>query len=141
MTSIEKAKSLLKEENATLVAVNGDEVYVSHSRGVAPILDKIDEDPEFFNGASVADKVIGKAAAMLLARYGVAEIHAAVVSKKALDYIRNNAIKITYDTAVDYIINRDKTDMCPMERCVLDTYDEDEAEALIRRTLQNLLKK
>lgn len=141
MTSIEKAKTLLKEKNATLVAVNGDNVYISYNRGVSPILDKIDENSEFFNGASVADKVIGKAAAMLLARYGVAEIHAAVVSEKALDYIRSKATKITYDTAVDYIINRDKTDMCPMEKCVLDAYDEDEAEALIRRTRQNLFKK
>lgn len=141
MTSVEKAKTLLKEENATLVAVNGDELYISHSRGVAPILDKIDENPEFFSGASVADKVIGKAAAILLAKYGVAEIHAAVVSEKALDYIRNKETKITYDTAVDYIINRDKTDMCPMEKSVLDTDDEDVAEALIRRTRQNLLKK
>lgn len=141
MTDIEKAKALLKEENATLVAVNDGEIFVSHDRGVAPILNKIDENPQFFRGASVADKVIGKAAAMLLSKYGVNEIHAVLVSEKALDYLKGKPTKITFDTAVDHIINRDKTDMCPMEKCVLNTDNEEEAEALIRATREKLLKK
>lgn len=141
MTYIEKAKALLREKNATLVAVNKGEIYVSHERGVAPILNKIDENPQLLRGASVADKVIGKAAAMLLVKYGVAEIHAVLVSEKALDYLKGKPTKTTYDTAVDHIINRDKTDMCPMEKCVLSTDDEDEAEALIRATREKLMKK
>ncbi len=141
MTDIQRAISLIKKENATLVAVNKDEIYISHERGVAPILNKIDENPQFFCGASVADKVIGKAAAMLLVKYGVKEIHATLVSERALDYLKGKPTKITYDTAVDHIINRDKTDMCPMEKSVLNTENEGEAEALIRATRNNLLKK
>ncbi len=141
MTDIQRAISLIEKENATLVAVHKDEIYISHERGVAPILNKIDENPQFFRGASVADKVIGKAAAMLLVKYGVAEIHAVLVSERALDYLKGKPTKITYGTAVDHIINRDKTDMCPMEKCVLNTEDEGEAEALIRTTRNKLLKK
>ncbi|MBR3835567.1 MAG: DUF1893 domain-containing protein [Clostridia bacterium] len=141
MSSIEKAKILLKEKNATLVAVKGDEEYISHDRGVAPILNIIDNNPVLLNGASVADKVIGKAAAMLLAKYGVCEIHAVLISEKALDYLKTKPIKVTYDSEVDCIINRDKTDMCPMEKSVLFTDDENEAEALIRKTREKLLKK
>lgn len=141
MTDIEKAKSILETESATLVAVNKAEIYISHERGVAPILNKIDKNPQFFRGASVADKVIGKAAAMLLVKYGVREIHAILVSEKALDYLKGKPTKITYSTAVDHIINRDRTDMCPMEKCVLSTDDENEAETLIRTTRNNLLKK
>ena len=141
MTDIEKAKALLKEKNATLVAVSKYKIYISHERGVAPILNMIDESPHFFCGDSVADKVIGKAAAMLLTKYGVKEIHAVLVSERALEYLEDKAVTITYDTAVDHIINRDKTAMCPMEKCVLETNDEDEAEALIRRTREKLIKK
>lgn len=141
MNNIGQARKLLKEENATLVAVKNNEIYISHNRGVAPILDKIDLNPQFFKGASVADKVIGKAAAMLLHKYGTAEIHAVLVSKNALTYLKNKSVTLTYDTAVDYIINRDKTDMCPMEKCVLNVDDEDEAEKLIRDTREKLLKK
>ncbi len=141
MTNIQKAKALLKEEKATLVAVNKDKVHISHSRGVAPILNIIDENPQLLNGASIADKVIGKAAAMLLVRYGVAEIHAVLISEKALSYLKNKSVTVTYETTTEHIINRDKTDMCPMEKCVLDISDENKAEMLIRRTREQLLKK
>lgn len=65
MTRTEKAKSLLND-GVTFAAVSEKGIYTSQKRGVAPIIEKIDENPDFFKGASVADRVIGKAAAMLL---------------------------------------------------------------------------
>ncbi len=141
MNMLKKATDILSYEKATLVAINGSDTYISHSRGVSPILDKIDEQPSFWNGASVADKVIGKAAAMLLSKYRVKEIHALLVSEKALEYLENKPIIITYDKAVPHIINRDKTDMCPMEKCVLNITDEDDAEKLIRLKRQELINR
>ncbi len=140
MNTTKEATEILKNEKATLVAINGKEIYISHSRGVAPILEKIDENPSFFCGASVADKVIGKAAAMLLSKYKIAAIHAQLISEKAIEYFECTPIDVTYGELVPYIINRDKTDMCPMEKCVLNTTDEDEAENLIRKKRQELMK-
>ncbi|MBO5421251.1 MAG: DUF1893 domain-containing protein [Clostridia bacterium] len=141
MSDILTAKDLLKKENATFVAVNGEKIFISHSRGVAPIIEIIDSDAELLCGASVADKVIGKAAAMLLSKYKVKEIHALLVSEKALEYLDKKSISVTYDNVVAHIINRNKTDMCPMEKCVLNTTDEDEAEELIRRKRQELMNR
>lgn len=140
MNLLAKAKSILSSEKATFVALKGAEIYISRARGVAPILEKIDEDPSFLNGATVADKVIGKAAAMLLSKYGVREIHALLISEKALCYLENTTVTVTYEVIVPHIINRDKTGMCPMEKCVIDTTDEDEAEKLIRLKRQELMK-
>lgn len=139
MNDLELAKKILSDKGATMVAVKNCVEYISHKRGVAPILDVIDKNPDFFNGASVVDKVIGKAAAILLAKYSVSRIHAGVISQKALDFLRDKPIAVTYDVAVDHIINRDKTDMCPMEKCVFDITDCDEAEVLIRQTRQKLI--
>lgn len=141
MNSLEKAIDFLKKENATLVAINKDEIYISYARGVAPIIEKIDENPSFFCGASVADKVIGKAAAMLLSKYKIKELHTSLISEIALEYFEKTPISVTYDNLVPNIINRDKTDICPMEKCVLSTNDENEAEKLIRATRKKLLKK
>ena len=141
MNSLEKAKDFLKKENATLVAINKDEIYISHARGVAPILEKIDENPSFFCGASVADKVIGRATAMLLSKYRIKELHTSLISERALEYFEKTPIAVTYDNLVPNIINRDKTDICPMEKCVLSTDDEDEAEKLIRLKRQELNKR
>jgi len=137
---IQKAKKLLKENKYTFVAISADEIYTSQKRGVAPILDKIDENPDFFKGAVIADKVIGKAAAMLLVRYGVSEIFAVLTSEKAIEYIKNKPVKLTYDNKTGYIINRDKTDMCPMEKAVFDTDDEALGEKLIKEKRNQLMK-
>ena len=54
---------------------------------ITPIIEKIDENSAFFCGATVADKVTGKAAAMLLVKYGVTELHTGVISRNALDFL------------------------------------------------------
>lgn len=124
----------------TFAAVSESEIYTSEKRGVAPILEKIDSDPEFFNGASVADRVIGKAAAMLLEKYGVAEIYAQVTSEYAIAYLNDKNVCFTYDKRVDHIVNRAGTDMCPMEKTVLDIDDADEGEKLIRNKIKSMMK-
>lgn len=124
----------------TFAAVSENEIYTSEKRGVAPILEKIDADPEFFNGASVADRVIGKAAAMLLEKYGVEEIYAQVTSEYAIAYINDKNVGFTYDKRVDHIINRAGTDMCPMEKTVLHISDADEGEKLIRNKIKSMMK-
>lgn len=136
-----KALETLKDGGYTFVAVKGDEIRTSTLRGVAPIIKLIDTEPQFLCGASVADKVIGKASAMLLYAYGVKEIYTPLISEKALEYSENKKIKIAYNEKTDHIINRDKTDICPMEKCVLNTNDEKEAEMLIRNKIKELIYK
>ena len=52
MTDIITAKNILSQQNATFVAVKNDEIYISHKRGVTPIIEKIDENSAFFCGAA-----------------------------------------------------------------------------------------
>lgn len=139
MTRTEKAKSLLND-GVTFAAVSEKGIYTSQKRGVAPIIEKIDENPDFFKGASVADRVIGKAAAMLLEKYGVSEIFAQVTSEYAVAYLSDKSTILTYDKRVDHIINRAGTDMCPMEKTVLNVDNADEGEILIRNKIKSMMK-
>ncbi len=141
MTDSEKAKKLLSENRYTFVAVKNGEVRPSQKRGVAPVIDIIDSEPGFLSGACIADKVIGKAAAMLLTAGGVKEIHTPLASMKAIEYIRGKQTKLSYESTAEYIINRDGTDMCPMEKTVFNISDEKEAERLIRIKLEELRRK
>lgn len=141
MTDIEKAKELLSQGGYTFVAVKNGVCRTSEKRGVAPIIELIDTEPDFLNGASVADKVIGKAAAMLLTAYGVKTIFTPLTSDKAVNYIVLKSTELEYNEKVEYIINRDGTDMCPMEKTVLSTDNEQEAERLIRNKIKELRRK
>ena len=77
------------------------------------------EDSDFLKGASVADKVVGKAAAALMILGEVGELHADVVSRPALDLFADSGVRVSYGTAVPHIINRTKTGWCPLETCCL----------------------
>ena len=75
---------LLHEGNHSLVVSNG-EVRTFDGRGVADLYRLLRQEPELLRGASVADKVIGKAAAALMIRGQVKEVHGDVVSSPAAE--------------------------------------------------------
>ena len=85
------------------------------SRAIPP--NSFEEDSDFLKGASVADKVVGKAAAALMILGEVGELHADVVSRPALDLFADSGVRVSYGTAVPHIINRTKTGWCPLETC------------------------
>ena len=63
----------------------------------------------------LADKVIGKAAALLCLKAGIKIIYAGVISTPALEILKENCIPVGYGNEVTAIENRTKTGLCPME--------------------------
>lgn len=131
----------LKEENLTLVSSLQDDIYTSTQRGIAPILDPMKENIDFFKDAIVVDKVIGKATAMLLIMSHVKFIYAYVLSQEAKDILDKYHIDYQYDTLVEYIENRDQSGMCPMEKTVFDIDDLQTAYQLLIKKQEELRKK
>lgn len=116
---------LLHEGGHSLVVANG-EVCTFNGRGVIDLYHLMEEDSGFLSGASVADKVVGKAAAALMALAKVKEVYADVVSQPALDLLSRTDVKISYGISVPHIINRTATGWCPLEiRCSECTTPED----------------
>lgn len=124
MTKLEKVKSILLEKGASLVVCykNGDikEYYQDRIKDIKGILM---EDSKSLKDAIIADKVIGKVAASILAVAGVKEIYADVISKFAIPVLEENNIRYEYNKKVEYIINKDNTGMCPMENKYKDEID------------------
>lgn len=136
---IEKAKKLLKDNNYTCVLCKGETVYISFDRGVAPILKLIENNTDV-SGFSVADKVIGKAAAMLFSMAGVKEIFTDIISIPAKLYLEQKGITLSFNTLTEKIINRAGDGLCPMETLVMNVCDEKEAFLLIKEKLKELRK-
>lgn len=124
MTKLEEIKEILEEKQASLVVYykNGEikEYYQDRIKDIKDILHK---DKNALEEAIIADKVIGKVAASVLTVSGVKEIYAKVMSKYAIPVLEENNIKYEYEKLVDYIINQDKTGMCPMENKYKDEKD------------------
>ena len=122
--AINYKKERLYEKQASLVVMfeNGTikEFYNSRVKDIVSILR---ENKDALKGAIVADKVIGKVAGSLLTVAGVKEIYANTISKFAIPVLEKNKVEYEYKNKVEYIINNDKTGMCPMENKFKDEID------------------
>lgn len=135
MTDLNVAVSALKGHSLALC--KDGKVITSDKRGVLPWLNFLEENVNL-NGYSVADAVVGKAAAMFMVKAGVIAVHAVVISEKGKAFLEKNGIKPEYETLVPAIINRDKSGFCPMETAVENVSDAEEGALIIKKKLQEI---
>ena len=135
MTDLEIAKNNL-EGHTICLCKDGNCLY-SESRGISPMMTFI-ADGVNLTGYSVADIVVGKAAALLFIKCGIKEVYAKTLSKPAQKVLQANGIHVTFQTLTEKIINRAGTDICPMEKTVINTADPDQAYALLKTKLAAL---
>lgn len=121
MSDIERAKELLTG-SATCVLVRDETVYISGKSGIAPMLDYLGAGVPL-KGFSAADRIVGKAAAMLFVRAGITNVYGEVMSRGGAEYLDAHGVGHSCGTLTDVIINRLGTGMCPMEQTVRDTDD------------------
>lgn len=106
---------LLHRGGHTLVVANG-EVRTFGGRGISDLYRLLRKDPGFLQGASVADKVVGKGAAALMVLGGVKELYADTVSDAALALLQTAPVRVSFKEQVPQIRNRAQTDCCPVEK-------------------------
>lgn len=135
---MEELISLLRTGHTTCVLRQGDHIYQETSNGILPLLTFVEEGK--LKHSCVADKVIGKAAAMVMVYGGVKEVFALTISEHAYQYLVAHQIPVTFETKVPYIVNRHQTGMCPMEETVLHMEDEEAAYTILREKVKNMKK-
>ena len=136
---IERAIRKLEDEDYTCVLYRDNNVYASNARGVAPILGYIKKGMNLI-GFSAADKVVGKAAAMLFAYAGVSAVYGRVMSREAVKIFEEHSISYSYGVLTNTIMNRKGTGMCPMEDAVQNIRKLDKAYAAICERQEQLKK-
>lgn len=125
MKDIDIAKKLLDEENLSLVVVkNSQVIYKSYDKSIRPMYYVATSLFDKAKGSSIADKVIGKGAAMLCRMMEVEEIYALLMSETAMDVLREANIPFTYQRSCPYIKNMKKTGLCPIEKIAIESKDE-----------------
>lgn len=132
MDFLSEAVRRLDEDDATFVAVRDGWIFISHDRGIAPIMKLLSEEEDALRGACVADNVIGKAAALLLCYAGIDRLYAKIISDHAIEALRNQSPAYEFGRSVPYIVNRAGNGMCPMEQLVLDISRPDEAYLVLK---------
>ncbi len=118
------AKRTLREEELSLaVAKNGRILFKSKSHGVSDLLAMISDVGGLTEGASLADSIVGRAAALLCVYSKIIAVYGVNMSEGALSVFKANGIKCEYGTLVARILNREKNDVCPFDKAVLGIVD------------------
>ncbi len=138
MTDLEKAKNILSQGHS-VVAISGENAYISDGKGISPLIQFIDNNTSLEN-FSVADKIVGKAAAMLFVKLKVNKLYAEVLSEAGEKILQKYKIQYSFNTKTDKIINRAGNDICPMEKCVSNIDDIEQAYQTLKNQLEKLKK-
>jgi hypothetical protein len=113
-TDISLAKSRLVGTTTLSIVREGSVIFESAESGIKPLILAIGSGKSF-RGASAADTIVGKAAAMLFLLMGVAEIYGKIGSDSAESYLEETSISFFFSEKVPAILNRKGDGPCPFE--------------------------
>jgi len=139
MNDIDLAKKELREKDLSLVIIkDGKILYSTDDYGVRGLMEAITKFSQDLAGSSVADKVVGKAAAMLCRYGGVKEIYAILISEGAVKALERSKILFEYEELVPVILNRKKNSQCPFETLTADCINEKECYEKIKGLIASM---
>lgn len=131
------AAELLQQEGHCLVVVrDGRMLFSSRLPGVKSLLEALDGD--VLPGSAVADKVVGRAAAMIAVQGEAQSIHTPLMSKGAAEVLEEAGVLYAAEKMVPRINNRQGTGQCPLEAATEFTVVPEKAVAAIRKLLAEL---
>lgn len=135
---IQSLKQLVRD-GYTVAASDGERLLTSCERGIKPLVQWLNDEVDL-SEFSFADKIVGRAAAMLYVRLGAVRVWAQVMSSGGKRTLEEHGVVAECEVETERIINRLGTGICPMEEAVEGIDDPLEAERAIRRKLSDLSK-
>ena len=101
----------------SFVLISGHEIiFRSKSDRLKPLIACIKKRKKEMREGIVFDKVVGRAAAILLSHARVKEVWTPVISRGGRMILQKNKIKASFGKEVENIMNQKGDDLCPMEK-------------------------
>jgi hypothetical protein len=139
MNDLETAKTSLLQKQLTLVIVKNEQVlYETQFHRISGFLTAIEQLKEKMAEAVVADKVVGKAVALLCVYSKVNSVYAETLSEAGREILEKNRIHVEWNVLVDVILDDKKQDLCPFEKEALNISDAKEAFEKFKQLQQKL---
>ena len=133
MTDLESAKQKLHCDSRAFVIVKAGVVLCTGTRdGIGELIEAIDALGEQARGAALADKIVGKAVAMVARTAQMCAVYSPLMSQAACDALARDQIAFEYDRLVPLILNKRNDGPCPMERLTLAIDDPRAAVSALR---------
>lgn len=126
-------KKLEKTNNSLMIFDDDVLIFESESKGIRPHLEAINQLGERLHGKIMVDKVVGRAAALLILYSKAKEAHAIILSKSGRKALVGR-IKFFFYQEVEHIKTQDGRIYCPFEKMVQRINDPSKAyEAIVKK--------
>lgn len=122
----------LNEQHISLIVRNAGLTTEYHQHGVQDLLSLVKNEPQRLQGAVVADKTIGKAAAALMVVGDVKQAYTNTISTPAHEMLEKAGIQVFANDEVEMILNRDRSGQCPMDKSLNETDDPQECVNILK---------
>ncbi|MEM2094753.1 MAG: DUF1893 domain-containing protein [Candidatus Bathyarchaeia archaeon] len=124
MSMLEDEKLLTQklDELSLIILKDGKTLLESKEEGMRPLLVALRRFGRTgLRGTVIADKVVGKAAALLISYIDPKTLYCGTLSQSAIDVLRRHRISYHAVDVVPEILNRSGDERCPFERAVADS--------------------
>jgi len=141
-SDLEIAKSLLIEKDLSLVIVKkGQVLFETKKPGISGFLEAIEKLDKNLVASSVADKIVGVAAAMLCVYSGASSVFAQTISHEGISVLKENNIEYLFEKKVSNILNRNKNDVCPFEKLAISSSNTEDAYVKLNSLARQMMSK
>ena len=119
-------------EYAFVIVKDGEVLATGTREGVGELLETVAKHGAGLRGAGLADKIVGKAVAMVAAYAGITKIYTPLGSEAAQKVCEQYGITFRAERIVPLILNKRNDGPCPMERLTLPLAEPTNAVAALR---------
>lgn len=137
-TKTDDLLQILDEGKYSCVIYTDGKLRTFNKSGVRDLYDLLTTNPSVLKDARMADKIIGKGAAALMILGGVKEVTTHVISESALRLLKDANVNVSYEKCIYGIINRKKSDWCPLEKRLTNATTAEECRPIITQFIADL---
>lgn len=138
MNDLEMAKKKLERRDLTLCVVKGNMViFESVMGGISGFLTAVEKLGRELEGASIADRIAGRAIALLCVNSKVKAVYASILSKKGKAVFEEYDVHHEWDQIVESVLDINRVGTCPFEKLAAEISDPSKAYRKIK-DLQHL---
>lgn len=131
----------LRRKHCSLVVEARGKQYLFYKKGVRDLEDLLNRSPELLEGATIADRVTGKAAAGMIVVGKVKRLYADVLSRKALPLLDSAGIDYSCGQLVEAILVPEGDSSCQLEKIVSPATTAEEVVEMLRTHFAEMQEK
>lgn len=122
--------------NETCVIMRDFEViYKSTKKGMTPLIEFYDVSGPMTD-IVIADRIVGKSAALLAILLGARSVLTPTISRPAIELLRHHRVHMIYGEVVDFVRDQKGTGRDPFEEAVMDIDDPYQGYLMIKSLLE-----